>query len=42
MNKLKQIYEKNRPDIVIIAAARVGGIHANDTYPVDFIEPMYQ
>lgn len=25
------------PDIVIIAAAKVGGIHANSTYPVDFI-----
>jgi GDP-L-fucose synthase len=27
----------NRPDIVIIAAAKVGGIHANSTYPADFI-----
>lgn len=26
-----------RPDIVILAAAKVGGIHANDTYPADFI-----
>ena len=26
-----------RPDCVILAAARVGGIHANDTYPADFI-----
>lgn len=26
-----------RPDIVILAAARVGGIHANNTYPADFI-----
>ena len=26
-----------RPDVVILAAARVGGIHANDTYPADFI-----
>jgi GDP-L-fucose synthase len=26
-----------RPDIVIIAAAKVGGIHANSTYPADFI-----
>ena len=29
--------EKNKPDIVIIAAAKVGGIHANSTYPADFI-----
>ncbi|SPJ23047.1 GDP-L-fucose synthase [Palleronia abyssalis] len=26
-----------RPDIVILAAAKVGGIHANNTYPADFI-----
>jgi GDP-L-fucose synthase len=26
-----------KPDIVIIAAAKVGGIHANSTYPADFI-----
>ena len=25
-----------KPDIVIIAAAKVGGIHANSTYPADF------
>jgi len=25
------------PDYVFLAAARVGGIHANDTYPADFI-----
>ncbi len=27
----------NRPDVVIIAAAKVGGILANDSYPVDFL-----
>ena len=26
-----------RPDVVVVAAAKVGGIHANDTYPADFI-----
>ncbi|NNK65550.1 MAG: GDP-L-fucose synthase [Rhodobacteraceae bacterium] len=26
-----------RPDAVIVAAAKVGGIHANETYPADFI-----
>jgi len=26
-----------KPDVVIVAAARVGGIHANNTYPADFI-----
>lgn len=28
---------EQRPDVVILAAARVGGIHANNTYPADFI-----
>jgi len=28
---------EHRPDAVIVAAARVGGIHANDTYPADFL-----
>lgn len=27
----------NKPDAVIVAAAKVGGIHANDTYPADFL-----
>jgi GDP-L-fucose synthase len=26
-----------RPDAIVLAAARVGGIHANDIYPADFI-----
>ena len=29
--------EKHKPATVIIAAAKVGGIHANSTYPADFI-----
>lgn len=29
--------EQARPDVVIIAAAKVGGILANDRYPVDFL-----
>ncbi len=28
---------EHKPDTVIIAAAKVGGIHANSTYPADFI-----
>lgn len=27
----------NKPDMVVLAAAKVGGILANDTYPVDFL-----
>ncbi|MFM7028520.1 MAG: GDP-L-fucose synthase family protein [Chakrabartia sp.] len=28
---------RERPDAVVVAAAKVGGIYANDTYPADFI-----
>src|SRR5882762_8303016 len=27
----------SRPDVVFLAAGRVGGIYANNTYPADFI-----
>lgn len=27
----------NKPDAVVVAAAKVGGIHANNTYPADFL-----
>jgi GDP-L-fucose synthase len=30
-------FEKEKPTQVYLAAARVGGIHANNTYPADFI-----
>ncbi len=30
-------YAEERPDAAIIAAAKVGGIHANNTYPGEFI-----
>ncbi|SKB05342.1 GDP-L-fucose synthase [Prosthecobacter debontii] len=29
--------DQNRPNTVILAAAKVGGIHANSTYPAEFI-----
>jgi GDP-L-fucose synthase len=29
--------QSERPEIVIVAAAKVGGIHANDTYPAEFL-----
>ncbi len=34
--------EETSPDAVIIAAARVGGIHANSTYPVEFLTENLQ
>jgi GDP-L-fucose synthase len=34
--------ERTRPEAVILAAARVGGIHANNTRPADFIRDNLQ
>ncbi len=34
---VKKWFEINKPAIVIIAAAKVGGIYANSRYPVDFL-----
>ena len=31
-----------KPDAVVIAAAKVGGIHANNTYPVEFLSENLQ
>jgi GDP-L-fucose synthase len=33
----QQFFEQERPELVFLAAAKVGGIHANNTYPVDFL-----
>ena len=33
----RQFFEKERPELVFLAAAKVGGIHANNTYPVEFL-----
>ncbi len=30
-------FEANRPEVVVLAAAKVGGILANDSYPADFL-----
>ncbi|MBW7055403.1 GDP-L-fucose synthase [Paracoccus bogoriensis] len=34
---VRRFMQAERPDAVILAAAKVGGIHANNTYPADFI-----
>lgn len=34
---VRAFFEIERPDQVYLAAAKVGGIHANSTYPADFI-----
>ncbi len=33
---VREFFEKERPDVVVLAAARVGGINANNTAPADF------
>ena len=35
--KVDAFFEREKPEQVYLAAARVGGIMANDTYPADFI-----
>jgi GDP-L-fucose synthase len=34
---VEAFYAAERPEVAIIAAAKVGGIHANNTYPADFL-----
>jgi len=35
--QVQVFFQQEKPDYVILAAAKVGGIHANKTYPADFI-----
>lgn len=35
--KVEKFFYEERPDYVFLAAARVGGIYANNTYPAEFI-----
>lgn len=34
---VNDFFRQEKPDYVILAAGKVGGIHANNTYPADFI-----
>jgi len=34
---VEAFYAQAKPEVAIIAAAKVGGIHANQTYPADFL-----
>ena len=36
-SEVQAFFKKEKPDYVILAAAKVGGIHANNAYPADFI-----
>ena len=33
---VQDFFQKERPDIVVLAAAKVGGINANNTAPAEF------
>lgn len=35
--EVEQFFEQEKPEYVFLAAAKVGGIYANSTYPADFI-----
>lgn len=35
--EVNNFFEEEKPEFVILAAAKVGGIHANNLYPADFI-----
>jgi GDP-L-fucose synthase len=34
---VERFFAEHRPEVVFLAAAKVGGIHANDTYPAQFL-----
>ena len=36
-SQVRDFFQKTKPDQVYLAAAKVGGIHANNTWPADFI-----
>ena len=39
---VRDFFAREQIDYVVLAAARVGGIHANNTYPADFITTNLQ
>lgn len=34
---VRDFFEQEKPEYILLAAAKVGGIHANNTYPAEFI-----
>ena len=36
-DQTEEFLNARKPDVVIVAAAKVGGIHANNAYPAEFI-----
>lgn len=41
-SRVEHFFAMEKPDYVFLAAAKVGGIHANNTYPADFIRDNLQ
>lgn len=41
-SRVFDFFRENRPDVVVDAAARVGGILANDTFPAEFLSENLQ
>lgn len=41
-SQVEHFFAAERPEFVFLAAAKVGGIHANDTYPADFLRDNLQ
>ena len=39
---VNDFFIEHKPAYVYLAAAKVGGIHANDTYPADYIRDNFQ
>ncbi|MGH8540331.1 MAG: GDP-L-fucose synthase family protein [Stenotrophobium sp.] len=37
-NAVRSFFRQEQPEYVFLAAAKVGGIHANNTYPAEFIQ----
>ena len=38
MKKVEKFVKKNKPDIIINCAGKVGGILANSSFPVEFLD----
>lgn len=36
-DQVRAFFESERPEFVFLAAAKVGGIHANSAFPADFL-----
>ena len=37
IDSVSKWFKENKPEVVIVAAAKVGGIYANNTFPANFL-----